>query len=262
MDPSQSDYTTSETPGLLKGLLLALGFGGILSGLFFHKATLLFGLSYEGIAHGRLWQLFTYPLILGSALTWWSLVTLALEVLFLWIYSIPLIEHRGTKSFIFLTIGATLLSGIAATSLQSPEILIGAAPLLFAVLIAWLDTHPGSSLWILGFSLKAGWLILGFIGLDLLIHLSHGDWTAFFANGTGALFGAFYAKIPLFSKRRSKSLKEAKIYDIRSGKPMLDDHQFMDAMLTRISSHGEDSLSSEEKERMKRISERSRHNER
>ena len=262
MDPSHTRYTPEITPPSLRGLLFALGLGGITTGLFFRTAALNFGLSYSGVTQGKIWQLATYPFVLGGPLSWWSLLILALEVLFLWVYSASIIEQKGAKSFFFLLLGSTLFAGLSTLALQSPSILIGMAPLFFAILVTWMQLHPGATLLILGFSVKASVLITGFIGFDLLIHLSQEDWASLIANGSGALFGYIYWKAPFLARRRSKTLRKAKIYDIRSGRPVIDDDKFMNAMLDRISMHGENSLSTDEKRRMQQISQKSRLEER
>ncbi len=258
MDPSNNRYTPEITPPSLRGLLFALGFGGICSGLFFKTATQAFGLSYTGIIQGKLWQLVTYPFVLGGPLSWWSLLILSLEVLFLWVYSASIIEQKGSKSFLFLFLGSTVFAGLATLGLQSPTVLIGMAPLFLAIMVTWMQLHPGATLLILGFSVKASVLITGFIGFDLLIHFSQNDWTSLVANGSGALFGYLYYKLPFLTRSRSKTLQRAKIYDIRSGRPVLDDAKFMDAMLARISLSGENSLSEDEKRRMQEISQKNR----
>ncbi len=253
MDTYHTRYTPETTPPFLRGLLLAFGLGGILSGLFFRSAATL-SLSYTGILQGKFWQLATYPFILGAPLSWWSLFFLALELLFLWIYSASIAEAKGSKSFFVLIGGGALFGGLASLACQSPLALTGLAPIFFAVLLAWMQQNRGASLLIMGFSVKAATLILTFIGLDLLIHLSQDNWVPLTANLGGACFGWIYSKLPTLSFRRVKTAKQAKIYDFRSGKPVLDDEKFMDAMLARISSHGEGSLTPEEKRRMGQIS--------
>ena len=96
--------------------------------------------------------------------------------------------------------------------------------------------------------MKAAWAIGGIIAIDLLIHLSHGAWIQLFANGSGALFGYLYLKAPTLLRHKDKFYHPTKIFDFRSGQPVLDDDQFMDAMLARISLYGENSLTPEREE--------------
>lgn len=260
MDPSNIRYTPDATPTPLRAFLSALVFGGVCTGLFFKNAAKTFGLSLGGLMQGKFWQMATYPFVLGAALSWWSLLFLALEVLFLWVYSASIIEQKGIKSYLFLIGGSTVAAGIAAISLQSSAILVGMAPLFFAVLVAWQRLHPGASLLMLGFSIRATLLIYGFIGFDLLIHLAQEDSVPLAANSAGAIFGYLYSKVPAFGRKR-KIKPPAKIYDIRSGRLVMDDDKFMDAMLARISLHGESSLTPKERKRMQEISERTRQEE-
>ncbi len=254
MDTYHNRYTPETTPPLLKYILIAFGLGGILSGLFYRTATFSMGLSYLGILQGKFWQFATYPFVLGAQLSWWSLFFLALELLFFWIYSAPILEQKGGKSFLVLITGSALSGGLASLIFQSPIPLTGIAPIFFGILVAWMQMRQGASLLIFGFSVRANMLILGFIGLDLLIHLSQNNWIPMAANGSGALFGWLYAKLPALSLYKPKSGKQPKIYDFRSGRPVLDDEKFMDTMLARVSVHGEQSLTPEEKRRMEEIS--------
>jgi hypothetical protein len=76
------------------------------------------------------------------------------------------------------------------------------------------------------------------------------------ADSGGALFGYLFYRLPQLFTWKEKFHSTTKIYDFRSGLPKLNDEQFMDAMLARISRYGKDSLSPEETERMKKISEK------
>lgn len=254
MDTYNNRYTPETTPLFLRGFLFTLGLGGILTGLFFRTSTLSLGLSYTGILQGKFWQLATYPFVLGAPLSWWSLFFLALELVFLWIYSASILEQKGVKSFFILVAGSALTAGLSSLALQSPLPITGMAPIFFAVLVTWMLLNPGASLLIMGFSIKAALLILSFISFDLLIHLSQENWVPFTANAGGALFGWLYSKAPQISRRKSKITQQAKIYDIHSGRPVIDDERFMDTMLARISLHGEQSLTPDERRRMEQIS--------
>lgn len=254
MDTYKNRYTPETTPPILRGFLLAFGLGGILTGLFYRTSSFALGLSYAGLLQGKFWQLATYPFVLGAALSWWSIFFLALELVFFWIYSAAILEQKSAKSFFSLIVGGALFAGLASLAPQSSTPLTGIAPIFFTVLVAWLQSNRGTSLLILGFSIKAAALVLGFITLDLLIHLSQNNWVPLTANAGGALFGWLYSKLPALTFGRAKSPKPAKIYDFHSGKPILDDEKFMDAMLARISLHGEESLSPDERRRMEQIS--------
>jgi hypothetical protein len=124
---------------------------------------------------------------------------------------------------------------------------------------------------------KFPWVVGLLIGGSLLLDLLAGQWPAFFADLTGVLFGYGFSVIgekavsslrwlrPLEegihraiekSHRPKKPPTDPKVIDFRTGKPILDDDQFMDAMLARISLYGEEILSPNEKNRMRQISEK------
>lgn len=259
MEASSPRFIPGTTSPLLKGLLILLGLSSILSGLFFRTLFPLLALSRLTLQEGWAWQLITYPFSLQGPLNWWSLGLLTLQLFILWSYSAPLIEKNGIKSYFVLFFGSTCFAGLAALIglWMSPSILTGFAPVLFAVLLSWLLLFPHATMRLFGYLLNARVVIELLLCFDLLIHLSQEHWTPFLANSGGALFAYCYVKsLQFFQNRRSKSLPSPKIYDIHSGRPVLDDDQFMDAMLARISLHGEESLTPKEKKRMQEISEK------
>jgi hypothetical protein len=150
----------------------------------------------------------------------------------------------------------------------------GSSPALYAILIAWVFLNAEAQLLLFfAFPLKARWLLLSLIGANLLIDFSNSNWPSLFALSGSAIYAYLFTLIAWRTKspfpflhrfeekvlrllERSKKSPPSKIYDIQSGKPVPDDDAFMDAMLTRISLHGENSLSREEKKRMQEISRR------
>ena len=119
------------------------------------------------------------------------------------------------------------------------------------------------------------WLILSFLGFTLLVSLSNTDIPSFFAYLSSSLFSYFFALIiwktrgpfPILEKfekkfvfrikkkkKKKQTFHESKIYDFKTGEPLLDDDDFLDAMLTRIDLYGEEILTKKEKKRMQEIS--------
>lgn len=245
------------TPRAIKVLLGAMLLIGVVTGVFFSFLAPLLALSLPGIFHGLAWQIFTYPFVLRSPIAFGSVLSLIFDLLIVWIFGSSLIDRQGTKRFLFLFFGATLFGALFGMigMIGVPFLLIGPAPVIFGIMIAWMLMNRDAQVWLL-IPFKAAWAIGGLLALDLLIHLSQGAWIGFLADGGGALFGYLFYKVPLLFHRKEKIYHHTKIYDIQSGLPKLDDDQFMDAMLARISLYGEDSLSPEEKLRMKKISER------
>jgi hypothetical protein len=204
----------------------------------------------------------------------------------LWTFGSFLLQRTRPSLFLTLYFGSGLFS--AALSLTAmllfdqASLLAGSSSAIYALLIAWIMFNPEAHL-LLFFALpfKAIWLVLGLIGANLLIDLANADWVHFADYLGGILFGYFFTllvwkerspfsflsrfektllrmleKLSHLGKKKTRSYRNSKIFDIQSGDPVLDDEQFMDAMLSQISLHGEHSLTSEEKKRMKKISAR------
>jgi membrane associated rhomboid family serine protease len=230
----------------------------------------LLALSLSGIHNLFLWQFLTYPLVHAGPLSFSFLLHLAFNMYLLWVFG----------SSLALYFGAALVSGLVAAGVMYlfnlPYFLAGSSAPLYAVLFSWMICNQGAEL-LLFFAVpfKAQWLVLGLLGANLLIDLSNGDWVSCASYITAALFGYFFslavwkthspfsflrpferAFFRLTSKRTPKPYSHSKIYDIHSGEPFLEDDVFMDTMLARISLHGEDSLTADEKARMNAISAR------
>ncbi|MBF8264111.1 MAG: hypothetical protein HW387_1776 [Parachlamydiales bacterium] len=250
--------TTSRALWLL---IISLGIGGLATGLFYHILAPILALTLPSIQQGWIWQLATYPLVLHGPIGFSSLVGLTFDLLVLWIFGTTFIEQKGIKSFFTLFCGATLfgaLSGLAGMILAQ-GMLAGFTPAVFALLTAWMLMNSGAQVWFFVL-IPAKWAIGFLLAVNLLSHMSHSAWAAFMADSSGVLFGYLFCKIPGWKwKRRSIPTKSyPKIYDIRTKEPILSDDQFMDAMLAKISQYGEQRLTDEEKQRMRKISENKR----
>jgi len=237
-------------------------------------------LSLKGIENLHFWQFFTYAFIHPFPS---GIVHLAFNLFLIWIFGASLIDRLHPPLFYSLFFGGALFGGLAAwgamTLFHLSAPLFGSTPPLYALLTSWILLNPEARV-LLFFALpfKARHLLAGLIGLNLLIDLSRTDWLPLFAYLGATLFGYFFTLI--VCKTRSpfhflapfengilrliervshlggKEVRRAKIYDIKSGEPILGDEEFMDAMLARISLYGEENLSPDEKKRMQRISEK------
>ena len=258
-------------------LKILLAITGALS-LFSSRLIPYLALSLQGIEKLFLWQLATYPLIHPFPI---GLFQLLFNLYLIWTFGSYLIERMGAASFFSLYFGAASFAGAASllamkmTYMSAP--LMGTTPIVLASLVSWVLFNADARL-LLFFTLplKALHLILGLIGIALILDLTNSDWVHLFANIGAVLFGYLFTVIisriyspflflrsferrilRLLEKINSvgkKERKNTKIYDIKSGSPVLDDEQFMDAMLAKISLYGENSLTPEEKKRMDRIS--------
>ena len=128
---------------------------------------------------------------------------------------------------------------------------------------------------LLALPIKAKWLVLAVLLANLLIDFSTGQWLYSLTYFCGALFGYLYtltvwkAKGPfsvlhpieekiinLLGGQPTPKFQidpRAKIYDFKTGKAILSDDEFLDAMLTKISLQGKKSLTWKERWRLRRI---------
>ncbi|HSX10450.1 MAG TPA: rhomboid family intramembrane serine protease [Chlamydiales bacterium] len=241
-----------------------------------HLQSLL-ALSWAGIEQLHLWQLITYLFVGAGPLSFGSLVQLAFNMYILWMFGTALIERSHPGRFFTLYFGSGLFAGLISLLplYFSPTILTGTTSVVYAIMVAWVMLNPGSQL-LLFFALpfKAHWLVVFLIGLTLFFDLSSSNWVLATNLISSCLFsylftlivwreqGPFAALRPFersilrFLERKREPYHHSKIYDIKSGSPILDDAQFMDAMLDQISRLGEDSLTPQQKKRMHAISAR------
>jgi membrane associated rhomboid family serine protease len=204
------------------------------------------------------------------------------------------VHHRvGKKSFLrfyFITgIVAGLLSFLFMLITRQFGIVSGATPSILGILVVWTLINPEEEL-LLFFLIpvKAKWLTTGIIGALLLTTLSSLNLVSFSLCFFGALIGYLYALIawdlhsPFFVMYRfelavirhsekirraffrllslikplEKTGRKSNIFDIKTGKSVLDDDDFVDAMLRKMARHGQDSLTWQEKQRMREITEK------
>lgn len=272
----KTSFTPSSSPLSLKILLLSiLG----VSALSYYLGPYLI-LSASGIRHFYFWQfgtyLFVHPFPAG-------IIHLAFNLFLIWTFGASLMERLHPKLFFSLFFGSGIAGGLLAwsamASLNLPTPLFGSSTVLYALLTAWVILNPEARLFLFfAVPFKALHLLLGLIAFNLLIDLSRSDWIPL-ASYLGATLFAYLFTVAscrtrspfsflagfemaiLRTLERLKHLKEkpirhTKIYDFKSGEPVLNDDQFMDAMLARISLYGEESLTPEEKMKMQRISEK------
>jgi hypothetical protein len=196
-----------------------------------------------------------------------------------------IIEKKGRVHFFSLYFLGGIIAALAIYGLQlerHPQILFaGNATALYTLLIAWVMLFPESQLlFLMALPFKAKWLILSIIGANFLIDLSTGEWTRVLAYIMAILFAYFYAVLAwnvhgpfsslhrmervLFRLSFAKSSKKsghpfsdrAKIYDFKTGQAILNDQEFLEAMLSKISLYGKKSLTWRERFRLRRINKR------
>jgi membrane associated rhomboid family serine protease len=219
------------------------------------------------------WQLFTYMFMHGG------LGHLFFNMLALWMFGMELENTWGSRKFLIYYLvcgfGGGLTNLLVAPLVGQVAPTVGASGAVFGVLIAFGMLFPERPIYLYFLlPVKAKYFIAVYIGLELFYGVTGTtDGVAHFAHLGGALVGFGYLMADrnfpnlrqLFGGRpapkrsqwsqpdwtsRSET-KEAKFYDIRSGKPLSDDtevnQEIIDAILDKISKGGYQSLSDEEK---------------
>jgi membrane associated rhomboid family serine protease len=234
-------------------------------------------LTWAGLERLYLWQPLTYLLVEPGPLSFSFLLQLAFNMYLLWMFGTGLIERSHPRRFLLLYLGAGLAAALAALAplYLFHGVLAGTTGAVYAIMVAWMMLNPHSQL-LLFFALpiKAHWLIVGVIGLTLFLNITHHDWVSAASliggclyaylftliiwreQGPFAILRPFERNVLRRLEREREPQPRTKIYDIKSGAPVLDDDAFMDTMLDKISKAGENSLTPQEKQRMHGISER------
>lgn len=248
------------------------------------------GLSYTGLNHLYLWQIFTWAFLEPSydGISFSFLINLIFYLYFLWMLGSSVITNLGEQSFFRFFIATTLFFGVLSAAFilatGSYITLMGLTTFLFALFVVFVLMNSENELLLFFLvPIKTKWLFLLVAGGTFLIALS--KWSLFFfllypgALLWGYLYGIvvlglwspFLALNPFenwlhhwrswFTKGQtvvedaSKKIK-GKVIDLHTGQPVLEDEEFLEEMLDKISKHGEDSLSWSERHRLNEISKR------
>jgi membrane associated rhomboid family serine protease len=267
--------TPQQTPDVIKKLILVTCIASIVCGLFdsilgpiFDESSLraLLSLSREGFQNRYLWQIVTYLFIQdtgGVGFSTFFFLSLAFNMYILWAMGSSIVEYVGAKSFLQFYILTGIFAGLAILMTMN----YSHAGRLLSML------YPEMELLVFFlFPIKAKGLALIVFGIEVLIPLSRLDVLYLTFNTVGILFGYIYAAMawnlespfaithPLDRRlhrwgrflikggsaalQSTKTLgKQAKIFDFKTGEPVLKDDEFVDAMLAKISKKGESSLS-------------------
>jgi len=153
-------------------LHLVLMFAGGLPGVFWYYEN--FGLSWDGITHGKVWQLLSYALLHGD----W--VHLVINLFILWFAGGRVLQMLGQrKSLEIITAGVLvggllhLLSGLLLVTGYRESYLVGISGACFALLLAMATLSPHTRLRFIPVSGKN--LGLGLVIGEALLWLMHPD---------------------------------------------------------------------------------------
>lgn len=253
---------------LLIGLTIAITF----LGAAFPQVAGWLALSRAGIENLYFWQLISYAFLEGGGLSFGFLLQLGFNMYILWMFGSSLIERSHPARFLLLYLGSAFIGGVSILPFHH-AFLAGSTIPIYAILTAWMMLNPGAQLQLFfAIPFKAHFLIVGLIAFTLFLDLSSGNWPFAIALIAGVFYAYLFAlitwrqqgpfsilrpferRVLRFLEKKGTLYQPSKIYDIQSGAPVLDDEQFMDAMLARVSKYGEESLTPLEKRRMQEIS--------
>ena len=287
-------FTPGITPPVIKNLIIATCAVSLFAALTNNLFTYLFGstgpqdwlsLSWWGVKKLYIWQFISYIFVQYTGfegITFGYLINLTLSMYFLWIVGSITQERVGTAPFLRLYLLSGVFAGMAALlfmPLLGYGSLAGPAPALLALLVVWTMLDPHSEIMLFSsIPVKTKWLAALILAGALLICLSQLNLSYFILYMAGALFGYLYAllawnlegpfpithpydhaiaKIGIKIRQTLNKWKGKKGADPKKIIPFpLTDDQFVDAMLQKISKHGESSLSWIERRRLDEISNR------
>ena len=160
----------------------------------------VFGLSRQGLAEGRWWQLVTYAFLHGS------LLHLTFNMLGLWFAGRILERVVGTPKFLELYFAAAVFGGVAQMMLSSGgTTLIGASGSVCGVLLAFVTLFPNTEvvalLLFIPLRMRAKYLGLAVVGVSVVcLALGFESWIGHAAHLGGCLTGIVFA---LLNRRKA-----------------------------------------------------------
>ena len=214
------------------------------------KVIYLFGMAPQLVLKKfMIWQFITYMFV---HVDFWHLF---INMLMLWFFG-PAIEqawgrNRFLTFYFFTGIGAALCSLV----LSYNSIIIGASGAIFGLLVAYAMMFPETIILVFFIlPMKIKYAVFLFAGIELwMVSQSPGDGIAHFAHLGGALFGYLYLKSG-WLRRQLAYISIDSFKDWRSSKnkqrQQLSQEEFnrrVDIILDKISKHGMDSLTKEER---------------
>lgn len=277
--------------------VLAALFGPLFIYTFGYYGTYeILSLSLDGIKNLFLWQPLSYMFVHHSpgGIQLFFILHLLFNMLILWFVGSALVAEFESKPFLRMYFLSGLVAGLSSLAFMwlsnSSFHLAGCSPSIFALLVVWAMLYPEMELLLfLTFPVKTKWLVTGLLGLEALLSLSSGNMTSFVAHISGGFAGYSYALLAwnlqspfvfthsldqkissLGQKFRARQQKEreemqkvyknVKVFDFKTGEAIISDEDFMDMMLSKISSFGESSLTWKEKKRLRKISDEKKKN--
>lgn len=257
----------------------AIAFEKIFIAMGFFTPYELFSLSTLCFSKYFIWQPLTYSFLQPAfyGLSFGFLISFGFQLYLLWMIGNSITQKKGAKGFLTYYFISAIFTAIALIvghfTFGLPLLYSGASAMTYSLLIAWTILNAGARLQLLfAIPFKATSLVLGLLAFHLITDLASGSFSNVVAYLSAAFFGYFYTVIvwketspfPKFAKiekfltslfypTKSQSIS-SKIFDIQTGKAIVNDKTFFHAALARVSLKGKKSLSWKERWRLYRLS--------
>lgn len=282
MSSPAPQFYLPPTPGIVKWILGSLFVGSLAGALvhelsFHNEITDPLTMSLDGLGRFYLWQPLTSLFVQTGFVGLNFVIHVLMMGLITWQISISLCEQISPRQLLWLYLGSGVFSsavlGTIMALAKQPFESCGSYPALLGLIAAYgmLFAERQLSLFFV-IQMQAKWAACMVVLATLIIQAFGFTelWPQLIQYGVAILFS--YISCILIWKLRSpfrithwfdnaliriiapSRAPAAKIYDFKTGRPLESDDDFMDKMLSKISTKGQKSLSRAEQERMQAIS--------
>jgi len=221
------------------------------------------------VERGQVWRLLTYAFLHGSP---WHLL---FNMIGLWIFGRGLEILYGSREFLLFYLTGAVFAGLCdiglSYGLREFHVTIGASGAVMAAAMLYALYYPTDRIFVFFFPIEVRWLVTLYVVFDLYSILQQAgggvtDGIAHAAHLGGLLYGYVYKRYDLrfghwfesgkFSRwwRQTQTRRHVRVYAPEEDSTSLEEQ--VDAILAKISSQGEASLSDREREILKEASRR------
>jgi membrane associated rhomboid family serine protease len=282
------DYFRSDNRPLSEGFLasgykwlVAINVVVFICQVIVPEVTEFLDLAPVAVLHGQVWRMLTYAFCHSPA----DVLHIVFNMLFLVWFGATLERMYGTREFVRFYLASAVVSGLAnlllAILLHDGTPTIGASGAVMAVLMLYAIHFPRDEMYLLLFRLQVRYVVLLYVIFDLfpLLQVLGGrgrtDNVAHMVHLGGLAFGYLYYYFGLRLDRGWLSLKGLRAPRLRIKRPPESIRIFepyetqehnenldvkVDAILAKIQAHGEASLTEQERETLRRASQRYKEN--
>ncbi len=252
------------------------------------RVTEILALKPDRVLHGEIWRLVTYAFCHatdGQEFVW----HLLFNMLFVWWWGPTLERMYGTREFVAFYLTAALAGGLAFLGLawlqQDATPMVGASGAVMAIMALYAIFFPRDELYLF-FLLRVQirWVVLAYLVIDLVPVLQsfsgegNRDGVAHVAHLGGLAFGFLYYRfgwkltnlgrslpaifnVRTWSRRTWNRPRHVRVYQPPEEAPQSFDVK-VDAILDKIHAQGEASLTEQERDILRKASERYKSNQR